>query len=221
MQPPNFPPPPPQDPYAPQPWPGGSQPGPYQAQPAPYQGPPRRPGSVIAAAVLLMILAVIPFLLALAAFVGASLFHKVNGRFTNTQFSGLPDAVARVVLVIGVISLVYAVVKLAAGIGVLSGRSGWRVTGIVFAALGAAFWALALIGAIGGDNNDAQTTHKASAGGIVFSLVFLVLNVTVIVLLGKSGEWFRARRLGTGYPTGSATDYPSGQPLPPPGQYPG
>jgi hypothetical protein len=89
------------------------------------------------------------------------------------------------------------------------------VTGIVFAALGAAFWVLGLIGSINGseDTTGFNTSTGPNGGGIAFSLVFLVLNVTTIVLLARSGEWFR----GT-----SAMAYPApAQQWPPQNPYSG
>jgi len=185
QQPPQYPP-PPGDPYSPQPWPG-SQPVPYQ-----YGAPPSatRPGSVTAAAVLLIVLSVVPMLVALALFFGASVFHRANGQFDNTQFSGLFDNIAGIAVAFGVISLAYGVVKLIAGVKVLSGSNAWRVTGIVFAAIATGLWTLSLIGAIGGNQNDLQDTGP-NGPGIAFSAILLAANIVVIVLLAKAGEWFR------------------------------
>jgi hypothetical protein len=184
QQPPQYPP-PPGDPYSPQPWPG-AQPAPYQ-----YGAPPRetRPGSVTAAAVLLIVLSVIPMLVAIALFFGASVFHRANGEFDNTQFSGIFDDIAGVAVAFGVVSLAYGVVKLIAGIKVLSGSNAWRVTGIVFAALAAALWVLSLIGSVNGNQNDFQDTGP-NAGGAVFSALLLAANIVVIVLLARAGDWF-------------------------------
>jgi hypothetical protein len=186
QQPPQYPPPPGGDPYSPQPWPG-AQPAPYQ-----YGSPPdrsTRPGSVTAAAVLLIVLSVVPMLVALALFFGASVFHRANGEFDNTQFSGVFDDIAGVAVAFGIVSLAYGVVKLIAGIKVLSGSNAWRVTGIVFASIAAALWVLSLIGAVNGNNSDLQDTGP-NAGGIVFSALLLAANIVVIVLLAKAGEWF-------------------------------
>ncbi len=174
---------PPQGPYPTQPWPGPA--------PAPYAGRPVRPGSVTAASVLLIILAVPPILFALLAFVGAGMFHSANGRLNDTPFSGLGDAVARVAVVFGIVSLAYGVAKLIAGVRSLAGRNAWRVTGIVLSSVGAAFWVLALVGAIGG-NRDSFQDNGPNGGGIVLSLIFLAMNLVALVLLGRSGEYFRS-----------------------------
>jgi hypothetical protein len=185
MQPPEYPP-PPQNPYTPQPWPGTQQPAVYQ--------PPQRPGSVTAASVLLIILAVLPILVAILAFAGAAMFNDVNGQIEDSQFSNLLNAAEGVIIVFGVVSLVYGVFKLIAGIRVLSGSNAWRVTAIVFCAMATVLWVLGLIGSINGpDQNDFSTTVDTGPqpGGIVLSIAFLVMNVLVIVLLAKAGEWFR------------------------------
>src|SRR3954466_7936202 len=194
QQPPGFPPPPAQGPYAAQPWPG--------ATPGPYQGPPQRPGAVTAASVLLIILAVPPILFAILAFVGAGVFHTQNGKLSGSEFAGLGDAVARIILVFGIVSLAYGVAKLIAGIRTLAGRNGWRVTGIGLASRPAAFWVLALIGSINGNNNNEgfETNTGPNAGGIGLSIAFLAMNVLVIVLLARSGEYFAARSFASGAP---------------------
>jgi hypothetical protein len=127
--------------------------------------------------VLLIVLAVPPILFAIAAFVGAGLFHSANGRLNDTPFSGLGDAVARVAVAFGVVSLAYGVAKLIAGIRSLAGRNAWRVTGIVLSAIGAAFWVLALVGSISG-NRDSFENHG--------------MNVVTLVLLGRAGDYFRS-----------------------------
>jgi len=221
QQPPGFPPPPAQGPYSPQPWPDSS------TAPGPYQGQPGRPGSVTAAAVLLIILAIPPILFAILAFVGAGVFHTENGKLSGTEFAGLGDAVARIIVVFGIVALAYGVAKLIAGIRTLAGRNGWRVTGIVLSAIGAAFWVLALIGSINGNNNNSSfdTNSGPNAGGIALSIAFLVMNVLAIVLLARSGEYFAARSFSTGSPqqwqqpqVQQQSQWPQPQQWPPPGQ---
>ena len=119
QQPPGGFPPPPQGPNPPQPWPASA--------PGPYQGPPTRPGSVTAASVLLIVLAVPPIVFGVLAIVGAGLFHTENGKLSDTEFAGLGDAIARIVLVFGIVSLAYGVTKLIAGIRTLAGRNAWRI----------------------------------------------------------------------------------------------
>jgi hypothetical protein len=192
-----FPPPPVQSPTAP--YPPAQYPAPqgqYATQPWPGAAPVPsvrrdRPGAVTAASVLLIILAVPPILFALLAFVGAGMFHSANGQLNDTPFSGFGDALARVAVVFGVVSLAYGVAKLVAGIRSLAGRNAWRVTGIVLSALGTAFWVLALVGSISG-NRDSFEDHGPNGGGIVLSLVFLAMNLTALILLGRAGEYFRS-----------------------------
>jgi hypothetical protein len=175
MQPPAYPPPP----GAPQPQPAYGAAGP----------PPARPGGVTAAAVLLIILGIVPCIFAVLAFVGAGFLSRADN--TSNEFAGLGDAIARVAVVFGVLALAYGVVKLTAGIKVLGRSNAWRVTGIVFASLGAAFWVLGLIGSLNPNDNTVGARSSSNAGGIVVSLVLLVANVVVIVLLGRAGAWFR------------------------------
>jgi hypothetical protein len=105
--------------------------------------------------------------------------------------------------IFAVLALAYGVVKLIAGIQVLKPKNGWRVTGIVFASIGAAFWVIALIGSISGNNNNNQfdtTNSGPNAGGIVLSLVLLAANAITIVLLARAGAFFR----GPAYRSGPA-----------------
>ncbi len=186
QQPPQFPPPPQQGGWNQPPY--GQQP--YGQQPYGYGGgpPPPRPGSVTAASVLLIVLAAIPIILAILAFIGAS-FISGDKDLNESGFAGLADSVAKVAVVFGVVALGYGVVKLIAGIQVLKPKNGWRVTGIVFASIGAAFWVLALIGSINGNQDNVQN-HGSDAGGVIFSAVLLAMNVLVIVMLGRAGSYF-------------------------------
>ena len=204
MQPPELPPPPPApDAWSPQPWPGGGSP------PVAYQAPPRRPGSVTAASVLLIVLAVPPVLFSILAFIGAGLFHRVDGRFTEPALRDLSETVVHVIVVLGVISLAYGVTKLIAGIRVLAASNAWRITGIVLAVLASGFWLLALIGTIGGNDTTTATgrNNGSTASGVVVSAVFLAMNVLAIVLLARSGEYFEAGRFPAGL-TGPAPPPP-------------
>lgn len=190
----------PQGASPPQPWPGaapyGTRPWPGTT-PAPYGVRPERPGPVTAASVLLIVLAVPPIVFAIAAFVGAGLFHSANGQLNDTPFSGLGDAVARVAVAFGLVSLAYGVAKLIAGIRSLAGRNSWRVTGIVLSAIGAAFWVLALVGSISG-NRDSFQNRGVNGGGVVLSMLFLAANLVALVLLARAGEYFRAASYGSG-----------------------
>jgi hypothetical protein len=210
MQPPEYPP-PPQSPSTPQPWPGGAQPVAGQRA--------LRPGSVTAASVLLIILAVVPILVAILAFAGAAVFSRANGRIEDSAFSNMLDVAQGLIIVFGVVSLVYGVFKLIAGIRVLAGSNAWRITAIVFCALAAALWVLALIGAINGPDESSRFTTPADTGpnpgGIVFSLVFLAMNIVVIVLLARAGDWFR------GTSRTPVQQWPPQGQFPPPGQYQG
>jgi hypothetical protein len=171
---------------------------------------PTRPGGVTAASVLLIILGVIACVFGVVALIGAAVLSGAEeSDLPAAGFADLADAAAGVVLVLGLVALAYGAVKLVSGIKVLKPNNGWRVAGIVFASLGAAFWVLSLIGSINGDSNGLGD-GGTNAGGIVFSLLMLAANAIVIVLLARNGAYFR---LGYGGPP------PGYQQAPPPSQF--
>jgi len=143
--------------------------------------------------VLLILLAVIPILIAVAFFVGASIISGNKGQLEDSRLIHLGDVAEGVAIVLGVISLGFGLVKLIAGIQVLKPKNGWRVTGIVFASLGAAFWVIALLGSLNPNDTNGVRDTGTNVGGVILSLALLTLNVVVIVLLGRAGEYFHGR----------------------------
>jgi hypothetical protein len=165
-------------------YPPPGPPPPPSAYPPPtgYQTAGTRPGGVTTAAVLLIILG------ALTAIGG--LFVMIGGGALAGTFGGLGG----VVIVVGVLVLAYAVFEIIAGIKVLGLSSGWRIAGIILAAIGAVFSVISLIGSFSGQNQlDPDTfeiTSGPNVGGIIFNLIFLTMYVLVVVLLARNSRAF-------------------------------
>jgi hypothetical protein len=170
--------------------PGGPPPPPSAYPPPAYQpGSPAtsRPGGVTAAAVLLIILG------ALTAIGG--IFVMVGGGALAGTFGGLGG----VIIVVGVLALAFAVFEIISGIKILGLNPGWRIAGIVLAAIGAVFSLISLIGSFssGEAQFDPDTFEFSSGGpnigGIIFNLIFLAAYVVVIVLLARNSRAFVRR----------------------------
>jgi hypothetical protein len=170
--------------------PGGPPPPPSSYPPSAYQpGYPAatRPGSVTAAAVLLIILGAVTAI--------GGIFIMVGGGALAGTFGGLGG----VIIVVGVLALTFAVFEIISGIKILGLSPGWRIAGIVLCAIGAVFSLISLIGSFSGGEAqfDPETlefsTGGPNIGGIIFNLLFLAAYVVVIVLLARSSQAFARR----------------------------
>jgi hypothetical protein len=165
-------------------YPPSGPPPPPSAYPPPsgYQPVRARPGGVTTAAVLLIILG------ALTALGG--IIVMIGGGAIAGAFGGLGG----VVIVIGLLVLAYAVFEIIAGIKVLGLSSGWRIAGIVLAAIGAVFSVISLIGSFSAEDRIDPSTFEISSGpnigSIIFNLIFLTLYVLVVALLARNGRAF-------------------------------
>ncbi|MBA3728524.1 MAG: hypothetical protein H0W94_04895 [Actinobacteria bacterium] len=159
-------------------------------------GPVTRPGGVTAAAVILIILGALACIFGLIAIIGA---FAVQGLFEDFALGGIErGTVTGVLVVVAILLLGYGVTTLISGIKTLGLNNAWRVTGIVMASIGAAFWLLGFVGSFSSaDEIDFETSTFTSGGpnygSMALSLAMLALNVVVIVLLAKNGRVFTRR----------------------------
>ena len=176
----------------------GAQPGQYGAAQygQPYGqygqpdagGPPRRPASVVLAAVLGFLFGALALLMTLAAFAGGAALLQYLGE------TGEADARAGAAFIgiVGGLLLVWTVLLIWGAIWALTGRS--RVLLLVGGAIAVAFTALAFLGSL-------ADVAANGAGGVVGSLLFLAAALGIVVpLLRKPAARFftahRTRRLG-------------------------
>lgn len=178
------PPPPPLAPYV---SPAAATP---PAQPAVAWAAPAPAGSVgavegkrtslaAAAGVILIVLGVLGGLLALivlavagmaASFASGGAFDEVPG-----MPAGFEAIIGGVIAIVAVIMLVYVVLAIAGGIGVLRSRGWGRVVGIVVGVIGTLFWLLAVF----------SPSSSDGTGGVIFAFVLLALHLYItIVLIG-------------------------------------
>lgn len=158
-------------------------------------GPVTRPGGVTAAAVILIILGVLACIFGVIAIIGA---FAAQGALEDLGFNGLGGAVTGVLLVVALLLLGYGVTTLISGIKTLGLNNAWRVTGIVMASIGAAFWLLGFVGSFSSAEEINFETSTFTSGGpnyasMALSVAMLALNVIVIVLLAKNGRVFTRR----------------------------
>ncbi|MGH2454948.1 MAG: DUF7144 family membrane protein [Candidatus Limnocylindria bacterium] len=160
---------------------------PQQLAPAP---PPvaaaERPGHLLAAAVILIVLGVLVALIGAVLLLFGALFGSLADMPEITlQVGRLPDALGGFFVVLGLLILGYGVLQVATGIAVLPGRSWARITGMILASLGALFGLAGLFPVDGG----------GVGGGAVVSVVIVSAYVYTIWALASQGGWF-ARRPG-------------------------
>ena len=146
--------------------------------------PVERPMGVTLAAIFLI---VIGALVTLGGACVALAGGLIGGAGAGQDPSGLFGALAGMALIGGLIILVYGILHIVAGAGILGGKNWARWTGIVLAVIGVIFGVLGLVGSLGvGGGPDAS--------GLVIQLVFVVLYALTAWALFQATAWFAYRR---------------------------
>ena len=165
------------------------QPQPPEGQPAPqpqaWTPPPpivsNRPGTVTAAAIILIIFGVLFALFGLLFMLAGALFPALrDSPELSGQFGSLPPSFGVFVLVVGAVLAVWGALEIVAAIFVLSGRTWARITAMVLAILGAL---ISLASVIPGPNG-------VSPVGAVISGLFVAGHAFAIWALASNGRWF-------------------------------
>lgn len=155
-------------------------PPPVTPPPVAWGAPPAvaaaRGGRTVLAAiagVLLIILGILGGLLGLmVAVFGSSIVRQLDLSQYGGDFGGLNDPAAVVsgaIAFVGIIVVVYSLVYLIGGIGVVRSRGWGRVIGLIVGILSGLFWLLGLSG--------------GSSSGIGFAIVMLAVHAYVVVVL--------------------------------------
>lgn len=146
--------------------------------------PVQRPGTVTAAAIVMIVLGALITLFGLIFVLGAAV---IGGAASTGDLpaeaagmEGMLGIFAGFVIGLAVILLALGILEIVAGAQVLSGKGWARVTGIVLAVILGLF---SLLGMTGGDQG----------GNIIVSLVFVVANAFIVYALWTGGRWFAAR----------------------------
>ena len=154
---------------------------------------PSRPGGVITAAVLGFLFGAIGVIVSLAAIVGGA----VVGGATSAADEEIPGlgtlggALGGAFIVVGILALVWTVVMIWGSVWALTGRS--RVMLLVGGSIALVFTLIGLLGSFGDTNN-------SGAGGIVFSLLFFLAALAIVVLLSMkpAAAFYAAHRARRG-----------------------
>jgi hypothetical protein len=159
--------------------PGWGYPEGYVA-PAPPVPAPARPGSVTAAAVILIVLGVLVGLFGALSLLAGALFPTVaDSPEFRDQFGNVSDALGGLLLTFGIVLLAYGGLQVITGIFVRPGRGWARISGLVVAVLGIL---ISLVGVLPGEG---------SSAGV--SLVFVALVAAYAYatwVLASTGSWF-------------------------------
>ena len=154
---------------------------------------PAKPGGVITAAVLGFVFAAMGVLLALAFIVGGAMASGVSDAEAEDIFGvgEIAGALGGALIAMGVIALAWAVVMIWGSVWALSGRS--RVLLLVGGSIGLAMTALVFLTSLADAEN-------AGAGGIFWSLVFVLGALAIVVLLSlkSAANFFAAHRARRG-----------------------
>ena len=193
--------------YGQQPAPYGQQ---YGQQPSPYgqQQPqygqqqaygqqygqygssavPARPAGVTIAAVFGFIFGALGVLGALGAILGGAALGSFFGGFEGS--GGLGGAVTGIFVAIGIIILAWTVVMIWGSVWAISGRS--RVMLLVGGSISLFFMVIGFFSGLGSD--------ETTAGGVILSLVFLLMALAIVVLLSMkpAADFFAAHRARRG-----------------------
>jgi len=175
----------------------GQQPG-YPAQYPPGYGQygasavPAKPPHVITAAVLGFIFGALGVLVSLFAIIGGAVATGAADS-ADEEFLGLgalAGAVGGVLIAFGLLALAWTVVMIWGSVWALTGRS--RVMLLVGGSIALAFTLIGFFGSIGDSNS--------TGGGIVFSLLFLLAALAIVVLLclKPAADFFAAHRARRG-----------------------
>lgn len=130
--------------------------------------------------VLLIILGILGGLLGLmVAVFGSSIVGQLDldqfgGDFTGSGINDPAAVVSGAIAFVGIVVVLYSLVYLIGGIGIVRSRGWGRVMGLIVGILSGIFWLLSLTG--GGSSSGA-------ASGIGFVLVMLAIHVYVVVVL--------------------------------------
>ena len=176
-------PPPPLASYVPPPIaPPAPQPAVAWETPAPASvGPGGRTTLAAAAGILMLVFGALGLLFGLL-FVGvAGMVGGLSGSGAFGDIPGMPagmeGAIGGFVAVIGVIIILFSLLYLIGGIGVLRSRGWGRVIGIVVGIIGGLIWLSGIFG------SNATDTGVDTSGGVLFSLVLFVIHLFIVVVL--------------------------------------
>ncbi len=146
-----------------------------------YVPRPERPGSITAAAIVLIVLGVLAVLLGLLfVLVGVTFESIVNMPEFRDQLGDVSAAAGGLFVVFGALFLGDGILQLVSGIFVLAGRSWARIGGLIAGVLGALISLVAVLPAEGG-----------SGGFNFFFVAMLAAYVFVAWVLATSGAYFR------------------------------
>ncbi|SNR43794.1 hypothetical protein [Blastococcus mobilis] len=163
----------------------------YEQAPAYGQygsGQPARPGTVVTAAVLGFVFGAFGVIVTLLTFVAGSAASSVFGSLTDDDAA---TGIFAIVILFALLLGIWTVVTIWGSVWALTGRS--RVLLIVGGSIAVLFTLVGFLASI--------SDRASGAGGVVWSLLFLVAAIAIVVLLSvrSSAQYFavhRARRRG-------------------------
>ncbi|WP_030764289.1 hypothetical protein [Streptomyces sp. NRRL F-2664] len=176
---------------APQAYPGG--PAGYPGGPGGYPGPHMEmPGGAKAARVVLFVVGALQVLSGLFFIIGGAVFAAAfSGSGSSAEDAGAVAGTAGVV--VGILFIGFALWPILTAAKLAKGRSGVRVSGIIYGSLQTLF---AVLGVLVNLVALGASEHSTGSGGLTAisvlpSVISLALGLTIIIGLAKAGDYFR------------------------------
>ena len=156
------------------------------------QTPGRVSGLVVLSALFLLLIGVLTVLVGTALVLGGGILGQLGSADTDTGIfagTGLFGALGGIVAGVGVVMIVWALLEILGGFGMLFRRAWGRAIGFFVGLIGAVFTGLVFVGAI---RALSDTTDSGSAAvGIAIALVVFLGYLLTVVALARGGAHFR------------------------------
>jgi hypothetical protein len=134
------------------------------------------------AGVMLLVLGILGALFGLLFFAVAGMVGSLSGSGAFDQIPGFPPgmetAIGGFVAIIGAIIVIYSILYIVGGVGVLRSKGWGRVLGIVVGIISGLIWLASVF---------SPSTSAENAGGVIFAFVFLAIHLYIVIVL--IGYW--------------------------------
>ena len=134
------------------------------------------------AGVMLLVLGILGALFGLLFFAVAGMVGSLGGSGAFDEIPGMPPgmetAIGGFVAVIGAIIVIYSILYIIGGVGVLRSRGWGRVLGIVVGIISGLIWLASVF---------SPSTRAENAGGVIIAFVLLAIHLYIVIVL--IGYW--------------------------------
>ncbi|MFD3720781.1 hypothetical protein [Streptomyces sp. NPDC058674] len=167
----------------------------YPGGPAGYAGAPvEMPGGAKAARVILFVLGGLQCLMGLVVILGGAVFAAAFSGSSSSSSAEAGAFASGLLVALGVFFIAVALWPILTAAKLGKGRTGVRVSGIVYGSLQALFSGLGVLVNLAGLGATEQTPVGASVFSLFMGAIGIGLGIWVVVGLAKAGDYFRRPR---------------------------